>query len=127
MGTKYFVVPYANYRSTNYIVGITYYQLSYILFYGYEIWGFILRDRRRLEILGNRVRGKIFEPDREEVTPAWKNFEKKEDISDLCLSRNIVKLIKYERMKSMGIVANNGENVNAYKIFVGKPKTWHAM
>jgi hypothetical protein len=57
MGTKYFVVPYANYRSINYIVGVTDRQIAYILFYSYEIWGLILRDRRRLEILGNRIRG----------------------------------------------------------------------
>jgi len=75
-----------------------------------------------LEIPGNRVKRKIFEPNREEVTPAWKNFEKKGRLSDLRSSRNIVRLMKYERIKSMGIVANNGENVNAYKILWGSLK-----
>jgi len=72
LGTKYFVFPYANYRSTNYSVYIKDCQIFYILFYDYEIWRLILRDRRRLEILWNMVRRKIFEPDREDVTPAWK-------------------------------------------------------
>jgi len=122
LGTKYFVFPYTNYRSTNYNVDVKYCQIFCILFYGYEIWRLISSDRRRLEILGNRVRRKIFEPDREEVTPPWKQFRKKRRLSDLRSSRNIVRLIKYERIKLMGIVANNGENVNAYKILWGSLK-----
>jgi len=77
LGTKYFVFPYANYRITNYILGVTDCQIFYNLFYGYEIWRPILRDRRRLEILGNRVRKKIFVPESEEVTPTWKQFRQK--------------------------------------------------
>ena len=77
LGIKYFVFPYAKYRSAHYIVGVRDYQIFHILFYGYEIWRLILRDRRRFEILGYSFRRKIFEPEREEVTPAGKQIKKK--------------------------------------------------
>ena len=48
-------------------------------------------------------------------------FEKK-DISYLRSSLNIVRMIKYERIKSMGIVANNGENINTHTILWGNLK-----
>ena len=69
LGTKYFVFRHAKYRSTNYIVGVRDYQIYYILFYGYEI------RLRRLEILVYCFRRIIFEPEREEVTPAWNKLE----------------------------------------------------
>ena len=63
----------------------------------------------------------IFVRDRGQVTQAWKKLLNK-DISDLRSSRIIVRLMKYERIKSMGIVTNNGDDVNACKILWGSLK-----
>jgi hypothetical protein len=72
--------------------------------------------------LGSGSGGKYLNLTERKLLQNWKKIRKKKDISYLRSSRNIVRLIKYERIKSMGLVANNGENVNAYIVLWGNLK-----
>jgi hypothetical protein len=45
-----------------------------------------------------------------------------EELHNLYSSPNIIRMIKSRRMRWAGHVARRGENRNAYRILVGKPK-----
>jgi len=51
---------------------------SGFVLYGCETWSLILREGRQLRVLENRVRRRIFEPKREEVTGEWKKLHNEE-------------------------------------------------
>ena len=62
----------------------------------------------------NKVLRRIFGPRREEVTGDWRRSHN-EELNDLYCSPNIVRVIKWRRMRWAGHVARMGEE---YKTFI---------
>ena len=92
-----------------------------VVLYGCETWPLTLREERRLKIFENRVLRGIFGPKRDEVTEEWRKL-RSEDLNKLYCSPNIVRVIKWRRMKGAGHVARMGERRGVYKVLVGKPE-----
>jgi len=67
------------------------------------------------------VMGRIFGPRRDEVTGQWRRLHN-EELNDLYSSPNIVRVIKWRRMRWAGHVARMGEERRVYRVLVGKPK-----
>jgi len=67
-----------------------------------------LREERKLRVFENRVLRRIFGPRRDEVTGEWRRLHN-EELNDLCISTNIVWMIKSKRMRWVGHVARMGE------------------
>jgi len=72
--------------------------------YGCETWSLILREKLILGDFENRVLVRIFGP---EVTGEWRKATK-EELNDLYRSPNIVRVIKWRRMRWAGHVARVG-------------------
>jgi len=64
---------------------------------------------------------RIFGPRRDEVTGEWRRLHK-EGLSDLYASPNIVRVIKWRRMRWAWHVARMGEERGVYRDLVGKPE-----
>ena len=64
---------------------------------------------------------RIFGPRRDEVTGEWRRLHN-EELNDLYCSPNIVRVIKWRRMRRAGHVARMGEERVVYSILVGKPE-----
>jgi hypothetical protein len=64
---------------------------------------------------------RIFGPKRDEVTGKWRKLHN-DELYDMYLSPNIVRMIKSRRMGWAGHVAGMGERRGAYRNLVGKPK-----
>ena len=56
----------------------------------------------RLRVFENRVLRRIFERKRDEVTGWWKKLHS-EELSDICFSPNIVRVIKSSRKRWAGM------------------------
>ena len=69
----------------------------------------------------NMVLRRIFGPRRDEVTEEWRRLLK-EELNDLYSSPNIVRVIKWRRMRWAGHVARMGEERGVYRVLVGKPE-----
>jgi len=76
------------YRNINFLV----------VLYGCETWSLILREERRLRVFENRVLRRIFRSRRDEVTGEWRKLHN-EELNDLYCSPNIVRVIKWRRMR----------------------------
>ena len=76
--------------------------------YGCEIWSLTLREERKLRVFENMVLKRIFEPRRDEVTGEWRILNK-DELNDLYSSPNIVRVIKWRRMRWAEHVARMGE------------------
>jgi len=72
-------------------------------------------------VLENRVLRRIFGPNRDEVTGEWRNLYN-EKRNDMYFSPNIVRVIKWRRMKWVGYVARMLEGRGLYRVLVGKPE-----
>jgi hypothetical protein len=68
----------------------------------------------------NRVLRSIFEPKRDEVTGKWRKLHN-EELRDLYSSPNIIRLIRFRRMRWAEHVARM-EKRNVYRLLVGKPE-----
>ena len=86
-----------------------------------ETWSLILREERKLSMFENMVLRRIFVPRRDEVTGEWRRLHK-EVLNDLYSSPNIVRVIKWRRMRWAGHVARMGEERGVYRVLVGKPE-----
>jgi len=62
---------------------------------------------------------RIFGTRGEEVTGEWRRFYN-EELNDLYSSPNIVRVIKWRRMRWAGHVARMGEEMGVYSVLVGK-------
>ena len=69
-----------------------------VVLYGCETWSLTWREGRRLRVFGNRVFRGIFGAKRDEVTEEWRKLQN-EELNDLYCSPNIVRVIKYGRMR----------------------------
>jgi hypothetical protein len=72
-------------------------------------------------VFENRVLRRIFGPKRDEVTGDWRKLHNGE-LQDLYTSPNIIRQIKFRRMRWAGHVARMGEGRNVYRVLVGKPE-----
>ena len=64
----------------------------------------------------------ILGPKRDGVTGEWRKLHN-EEINDLYSSPNIVRVIKWRRMRWAGHVARMGEGRGVHKVLVRKPET----
>jgi len=64
---------------------------------------------------------RIFGPRRDEVRGEWRRLHN-EELNDLYSSPNIVRVIKWRRMRWAGHVASMGEERGVYRVLVGKPQ-----
>jgi len=64
---------------------------------------------------------RIFWPKRDEVTEEWRKLHN-EELNDLYSLPNIIRVIKFRRIRQEGHVARMGDRKNAYGIVVGKPE-----
>jgi len=62
-----------------------------------------LREEKKLRVFENMVLRGIFGPRRDEVTGEWRRLHNKE-LNDLYCSPNIVRVIKWRRMRWAGRV-----------------------
>jgi len=67
------------------------------------------------------VMGRIFGPRSDEVTGEWRRLHN-EELNDLYSSPNIVRVIKWRRIRWAGHVARMGEERGVYRFLVGKPE-----
>jgi len=92
-----------------------------VVLYGCETWSLTLREERKLRVFENMVLRRIFGPRRDEVTGEWRRLHNVE-LNGLYCSPNIVRVIKWRRMRWAGHVARMGEEREVYKVLVGKPE-----
>jgi hypothetical protein len=92
-----------------------------VVLYGCETWPLTLREEHRLRVFENRVLSGIFVPKRDEVTGEWRKLHN-EELHNLCLSPNIITLLKSSRMRWVGHVARMREERKLYEVLVGKPE-----
>ena len=78
-----------------------------VVLYGCETWLLTLREERKLRVFENMVL-RIFGPRRDEVMGEWRRWHN-EELNDLYSSPNIVRVIKWRRMRWVGHVARMGE------------------
>jgi len=90
-----------------------------VVLYGCETWSLTLREERKLRVFENMVLWSIFGPRRDEVTGEWRRLHN-EELNDLYCSPNVVRVIKWRRMRWAGHVARIGEERGAYRVLVGK-------
>ena len=69
----------------------------------------------------NRVLRRVFGPKRDEVTGEWRKLHN-EELSDLCSLPNILRVVKWRRMRWAGHVARMGEGRGVHRVLVGKPE-----
>ena len=87
--------------------------------YGCETWSLTLREERRLRLFENRVLSRVFGPKRDEVTGEWRKYLN-EELRDLYLLPNIVRVVKSRRMRWTGHVARMGEERGVHRVLMGK-------
>jgi len=80
-----------------------------------------LREERRLRVFENRVLRKIFGPKRDEVTGEWRNLYN-EELNDLYSLPNIVRVVKWRRMRWAGHMARVGEDRSVRRVLVRNPE-----
>jgi hypothetical protein len=92
-----------------------------VVLYGCETWSLILREERKLRVFENMVFRRILGPRRDEVTGKLRRLHN-EELTDLYCSPNIVRVIKWRRMRWAGHVARIGEEREVYRVLVGEPE-----
>ncbi|KAJ4439547.1 hypothetical protein ANN_07671 [Periplaneta americana] len=90
-----------------------------VVLYGYEAWTLTLREEQRLRVFENKVLGKIFGAKRDEVTREWRKLHNAE-LHALFSSPDIIRNIKFRRLRWALHVARMGESRNAYGVLVGR-------
>jgi hypothetical protein len=75
-----------------------------VVLYGCETWSLTLREERRLRVFENRVLSRIFGPKRDDVTREWRKLHN-EELNKLYFSPNVVRVIKWRRMRWVGHIA----------------------
>jgi len=92
-----------------------------VVLYGCDTWSLILREESRLRVSENMVLRRIFGHRRDEVMGEWRRLHN-EELNDLYSSPNIVRVIKWRRMRWAGHVVRMGVERGVYRVLVGKPE-----
>ena len=92
-----------------------------VVLYGCETRSLTLREEHRLRVFENRVLRRIFWLKRDGITEEWRKLHN-EELNDLYSSPNIVRMIKWRRMRWAGRVARMEEERGVHKVLVGKPE-----
>ena len=92
-----------------------------VVLYGCETWSLTLREERRLQVFENGVLRRVFGPKRDEVTGECRKF-RKEELRDLYVLPNIVRVVKSRRMRWAEHVTHMGEGRGLHRVLVGKPE-----
>ena len=79
-----------------------------------------MREERTLRVFEHRVLRRIFGPKRDEVTGEWRKLHN-EELNELYCSPNIVRVIKWRRMRWAGNVACMGEWRGLYRVWWEDP------
>ena len=74
-----------------------------------------------MEIFTAAVVGRIFGPNRDEVTRAWRKLHN-EELNDLYSSPNTVRVMKSRRMRWVGYIVAMGEWRGVYRVLLEKPE-----
>jgi len=82
---------------------------------------FPIEDERRLSKFENWVLRRVFGSQRDEITWEWRKLNY-EELNDLYSSPNIVRVIKWKRMKWVGHVARMGKRRGVCRFVVGRPE-----
>ncbi|KAJ4440626.1 hypothetical protein ANN_08773 [Periplaneta americana] len=96
-------------------------SLLLVILYGCETWTLTLREEQKLRVFENKVLRKIFGAKRDEVTGEWRKLHNAE-LHAFFSSPDIMRNIKFRRLKWAGYVARMGESRNAYRVLVGRPE-----
>ena len=78
-----------------------------VVLYRCETWSLTLREERRLRVFENKVLRTVLGPKRNEVTGEWRILHN-DEFSDLYSLNNIVRVVKWRRMRWTGCVAHMG-------------------
>ena len=89
-----------------------------VVLYGCETWSLTLREEYKLRVFENRILRRIFETESDE-NGEWRMLHNEERRS-LCRSPNIVKVVKYRRLKWAGHISRMEQVRNSLKILTGK-------
>jgi hypothetical protein len=92
-----------------------------VVLYGCETSSLTLREEGEVRVFENKVLRRIFGPRRDEVTAEWRRLHN-EELNYLYSSPNIVRVIKWRRMRWAGNMARMGEKRGGYRVLVGKPE-----
>ena len=76
-------------------------------------------ENKVLRVFENTVLRRIFGHRSEDVTGEWRRLNN-EELNDLYCSPNIVRVIKWRRMRWAGHMARMGEERGVYRVLVGK-------
>jgi hypothetical protein len=90
-----------------------------VVLYGCETWSLTLKEERRLRAFETRVLRRVRGPKRVEVTGEWRKLHNKE-LNELYSLPNIVRVVKWRRMRWAGHMARMGEDRGVHRVLVGK-------
>ena len=80
-----------------------------------------MREEHRLRVFENKVLRKIFGVKKGEITGEWRKLHNAE-LHALYSSPNIIRNIKWRRLRWAGHVARMEQSRNAYRVLVGIPE-----
>jgi hypothetical protein len=87
-----------------------------LFLHGCETWLLTLREECRLRVFENRMLRRIFGLKRDKVTGEWRKLHN-EELNDLYLSPNVIRVIKSRRMGWVWHIAPMGERRGAYRVW----------
>ncbi|KAJ4441039.1 hypothetical protein ANN_10888 [Periplaneta americana] len=106
-------------RQAGYNVRLTYDE--FIQLYRILLPKGLVREEQRLKVFENKVFRKIFGAKRDEVTGRWRKLHN-EELHVLHSSPDIIRNIKFRRLRWAEHVTHMGEYRNAYSVLVGRPE-----
>ena len=81
-----------------------------------------MREEHILRVFENSVLRKIFGAKKDEITGEWTKLHNAE-LHALYSSPNIIRNVKWRRLRWAGNVARMEQSRNAYRVLVGKPES----